>query len=71
MPPNEIGRAKHRRAFLLSAEWQFVSASCAPPTDLEPGVLYEFCYNTPPAISKTAVLRIPDYQNRTWKKANG
>jgi hypothetical protein len=39
--------------------------------DLEPGVLYEFCYNEPPKIRKSAVLRIPDYQNRTWTKADG
>lgn len=36
--------------------------------DLEPGVLYEFCYNQPPGITKSAVLRIPDYQNNSWMK---
>ena len=36
--------------------------------DLEPGVLYEFCYNEPPKIAKSAVLRIPDYQNGGWRK---
>lgn len=36
--------------------------------DLEAGVLYEFGYNQPENITKTAVLRIPDFQNRTWKK---
>ena len=36
--------------------------------DLEPGVLYEFCYNQPPEIKKSAVLRIPDYQKMGWKK---
>jgi hypothetical protein len=36
--------------------------------DMEPGVLYEFCYNQPPGITKIAVLRIPDYQARGWKK---
>jgi hypothetical protein len=36
--------------------------------DLEPGVLYEFCYNEPPKITKSAVLRIPDYQNLSWRK---
>lgn len=35
--------------------------------DLEPGVLYEFCYNVPKEIVKSAVLRIPDYHNGTWK----
>lgn len=39
--------------------------------DLEPGVLYEFCYNQPPGITKLAVLRIPDYQNLTWNKPTG
>jgi hypothetical protein len=39
--------------------------------DLEPGILYEFGYNTPNEISKTAVLRVPDYQNRNWKKPIG
>jgi hypothetical protein len=37
-------------------------------TDLEPGVLYEFHYNQPPGITKTAVLRIPDYHHNTWTK---
>src|SRR3954470_24134832 len=36
--------------------------------DLEPGILYEFCYNHPPGITKSAVLRTPDYQHRTWTK---
>jgi hypothetical protein len=36
--------------------------------DLEPGVLYEFCCNEPPGITKSAVLRVPDYQNDTWTK---
>jgi hypothetical protein len=36
--------------------------------DLEPGVLYEFSYNHPPGITPLAVLRVPDYQNRGWKK---
>jgi len=35
--------------------------------DLEPGVLYEFSYNHPPSIVKSAVLRLPDFQNNTWK----
>src|SRR4051794_25013675 len=38
--------------------------------DLEPGVLFEFCYNQPPGIRKSAVLRLPDYPNRSWKKSN-
>jgi len=36
--------------------------------DFEPGVLYEFSYNHPPGITKSAVLRIPDYQHGTWTK---
>ena len=36
--------------------------------DLEPGVLYEFSYNHPPGITKSAVLRIPDYQRNGWTK---
>ena len=40
-------------------------------TNMEPGVLFEFCYNDPPGITKTAVLRIPDYHNDTWKKPTG
>jgi hypothetical protein len=36
--------------------------------DLKPGVLYEFCYNQPPGITESAVLRVPDYQNRSWTK---
>jgi len=36
--------------------------------DLEPGVLYEFCYNEPPKITKSAVLRVPDYHNGGWRK---
>ena len=40
-------------------------------TNMEPGVLFEFGYNTPPEITRTAVLRIPDYHNDTWKKPNG
>lgn len=40
-------------------------------TDLEPGVLYEFCYNQPPGITKSVVLRVPDYQNNAWMKPNG
>jgi hypothetical protein len=39
--------------------------------DLEPGVLYEFCYNQPAGITKSAVLRIPDYHNDTWEKPSG
>jgi hypothetical protein len=39
--------------------------------DMEPGVLFEFCYNNPPGITKTAVLRIPDYHDDTWKKPTG
>src|SRR5262245_35691003 len=35
--------------------------------DLEPGVLYEFPYNDPPAIEKLAVLREPDYSAWDWK----
>src|ERR1043166_4750918 len=38
--------------------------------DLEPGVLYEFAYNDPPGISKSAVLREPDYERHGWKKPN-
>ena len=34
--------------------------------ELEPGVLYEFPYPNPQAIQKTAVLRVPDYDNDTW-----
>ncbi len=37
-------------------------------TDLEPGVLNEFCYNHPPGITKSAVLRVPDYHHGTWTK---
>jgi len=40
-------------------------------TDLEPGVLYEFGYNHPPGITKSAVLRIPDYHHDTWTKPSG
>ena len=40
-------------------------------TDLEPGVLHEFHYNDPPGITKSAVLRIPDYGNGTWMKPSG
>lgn len=36
--------------------------------DLEPGVLYEFPYPNSRAITKSAVLRIPDFRNATWKK---
>ncbi len=36
--------------------------------DLEPGVLYEFGYNQPKGITKSAVLRIPDHHNDTWTK---
>jgi hypothetical protein len=36
--------------------------------DLEPGVLYEFSYNDPLGVTKSAVLRVPDYQNDTWAK---
>ena len=36
--------------------------------DLEAGVLYEFGYNDPPGITKLAVLRIPDFDNGTWKR---
>jgi hypothetical protein len=39
--------------------------------DLEPGVLYEFCYNHPPGIAKSAVLRIPDYHHDSWTKPTG
>ena len=35
---------------------------------LLPGVLYEFSYNAPSGISKSAVLRTPDYKNGTWTK---
>src|SRR6266446_7391128 len=59
--PNELCFAHNpsRQFFPLARRFAWFS------TDLDPGVLYEFCYNTPSAISKTAVLRIPDYQNRT------
>ncbi len=40
-------------------------------TNMEPGVLFEFFYNTPPQITRTAVLRVPDYHNNTWKRPNG
>ena len=36
--------------------------------DMEPGVLYEFSYNNPEGIKKTAILRTPDYQNDCWKE---
>jgi hypothetical protein len=36
--------------------------------DLEPGVLYEFCYNEPPKIIRLAVLREPDYHSHTRQK---
>jgi hypothetical protein len=39
--------------------------------DLKPGVLYEFSQYAPPEITELAVLRIPDYHNRTWIKPAG
>jgi hypothetical protein len=36
--------------------------------DLEPGVLYEFCYNTPYRIDGRTVLRVFDYDRREWVK---
>ncbi len=39
--------------------------------DLEPGVLYEFSQYHPPGIRALAILRVPDYPNRGWKKPNG
>ena len=38
------------------------------PTDLKPGVLYLFHYNTPENIEKSIVMRIPDYEKDTWYK---
>ena len=35
--------------------------------NLEPGVLYEFGYNEPSKIQKSAVLRVPDYEHDTWR----
>ena len=65
--PNELYFAHNpsRQFFPLARRFAWFAI------DLEPGVLYEFCYNMPAAISKTTVLRVPDYQNRTWKKPNG
>jgi hypothetical protein len=37
--------------------------------DFEPGVLYEFYYHRPSAITKLAVLRLPNYQSGGWTKA--
>jgi hypothetical protein len=39
--------------------------------DLEPGVLYEYCYNQPSGITKSAVLRVPDYHHDNWTKPTG
>lgn len=36
--------------------------------DLKPGALYEFPYNEPSAIKKSSVMRVPDYENGTWRK---
>jgi hypothetical protein len=38
---------------------------------MEPGVLYEFSYNDPEGVKRTAVLRTPDYQNDCWKDEGG
>lgn len=35
-------------------------------TDLKPGVLYEFPYNSPDQLDESAILRIPDYQTGEW-----
>ena len=35
--------------------------------DLEPGILYEYPYNDPPAVKRLAVLRQPDYESWGWK----
>jgi hypothetical protein len=35
--------------------------------DLEPGVLYYFFYNTPDRIEHEVRLRLPDYENESWK----
>jgi hypothetical protein len=63
--PNDLFRA-HNRGLgqLITLARRFAWFG----TDLEPGVLYEFSYNHPPGITKSAVLRIPDYHNNTWTK---
>jgi hypothetical protein len=35
--------------------------------DLQPGVLYYFCYNSPDKIEHEFQLRIPVYENESWK----
>lgn len=38
--------------------------------DMLPGTLYEFPYNEPKEITKSRVLRFPDYHQGTWKKVD-
>jgi hypothetical protein len=54
--------------------WEHKGPHCPPARrfawfgcDLEPGVLYEFFYNAPEAMTKLAVLRTPDYESGSWK----
>jgi hypothetical protein len=62
--PNQAYYADNplRQYFTLARRFAWFGA------DLEPGVLYEFGYNDPPGITKSAVLRIPDYHHDTWMK---
>jgi hypothetical protein len=62
--PSEVYYAHNpsRQFFTLARQFAWFGI------DMEAGVLYEFCYNQPAGITKSAVLRIPDFQHGTWKK---
>lgn len=64
--PNEAFRADNPSHPFITVARRFAWFGI----DLEPGALYEFCYNQAPGITKSAVLRVPDYQNHIWQKPN-